>query len=71
MSEALHFRQRALQAFEKVKAWLVFVPSLVLGLKDAQRLDRETQDMVKAMTELQKMPEPVPLEVEDALDQQV
>lgn len=71
LSEALHFRQRALQAFEKVKAWLVFVPSLVLGLKDAQRLDRETQDMVKAMTELQKMPEPVPLEVEDALDQQV
>ncbi|HEY8575834.1 MAG TPA: hypothetical protein VIL88_05790 [Devosia sp.] len=68
LAEALHFKKLALKAFQAVKAWLAFVPALVLGARDAERLEGETQRLVESMTVLHEWPEPDFPPVEDSTE---
>ena len=71
LAEAIRFKRLALKAFEGVKAWLSFVQGLALGLKDAQRLEVETSEMIASFSALQEEPAPKKHEIKDSVEMQL
>jgi len=70
LAEALHFKRLAINAFKSVKGWISFIGSLTLGLKDAECLKMETDEMAASFHALQKHPEPEKRDAEDFFDLQ-